>query len=105
MSALSQMSLWINDLLAGPRGRRLCLEFALESERLMHPDFSINSFRVAAFRAGHELDPGKGTSVTYLGHPGSKPLQSAPLPADVSDEMQALTLATVTPELLRSCIA
>lgn len=105
MSSPSQISVSIDDLLAGPRGRRLCLEFVLESERLQYPDFSTNSFRAAAFRAGYELDPGKGRSVVYIGHPGNEPMPPAPLPTDVSDEMQKLTLATVTPEMLRTCIA
>lgn len=45
-------------LLAGPRGRRMCLQLAAE----LDPDVST-----AVFRLGYELDPGKGTSTVMFG--------------------------------------
>ncbi|MFZ3452453.1 hypothetical protein [Arthrobacter sp. 7Tela_A1] len=44
-------------LLKGPRGRRLCLELAMELD---------SGVRNAAFHLGYELDPGKGTSTVLF---------------------------------------
>ncbi|WP_312178750.1 hypothetical protein [Arthrobacter sp.] len=44
-------------LLEGPRGRRLCLELAMELDPAV---------RSAVFRLGYELDPGRGTSTVLL---------------------------------------
>ncbi|WP_066301113.1 hypothetical protein [Arthrobacter luteolus] len=44
-------------LLDGPRGRRLCLELAMELDP---------GVRNAVFRLGYELDPGKGTSTVLF---------------------------------------
>ena len=59
-------------VLAGPRGRRLCLEVAAE----LDPDV-----RNAVFQLGYELDPGRGTSVVMFGDlskdAGSRPAASA----------------------------
>lgn len=44
-------------LLAGPRGRRLCLELVMEMS---------SEIRSAAFWLAHDLDPGKGTSRVIL---------------------------------------
>ncbi len=44
-------------LLAGPRGRRLCLELAMEADQ---------EVRNAVFWLAHEQDPGKGTSRVQL---------------------------------------
>ena len=43
-------------LLAGPRGRRLVLEYALASELAHHPDRSELTFGYAAMRAAHDND-------------------------------------------------
>ena len=52
------MNAEIEPLLAGPRGRRMCLQLAAE----LDPDVSM-----AVFRLGYELDPGKGTSRVMFG--------------------------------------
>ena len=52
------MNAEIEPLLAGPRGRRMCLQLAAE----LDPDVSM-----AVFRLGYELDPGKGTSTVMFG--------------------------------------
>jgi hypothetical protein len=51
------MSLDGESLLEGPRGRRLCLELAME----LDPDI-----RVMVFRLGYDLDSGRGTSRVLL---------------------------------------
>ncbi|MCQ1955437.1 hypothetical protein NNX39_02815 [Arthrobacter sp. zg-Y826] len=54
-------------LLEGPRGRRLCLELAVELDQ---------DIRSAVFWLGYELDPGKGTSTVLLGSSGPRELPS-----------------------------
>lgn len=54
-------------LLEGPRGRRLCLELAAELNQ---------DIRSAVFWLGYELDPGKGTSTVLFGSAGPGDLPS-----------------------------
>ncbi|MCQ1999613.1 hypothetical protein [Arthrobacter zhaoxinii] len=54
-------------LLEGPRGRRLCLELAAELNQ---------DVRSAVFWLGYELDPGKGTSTVLFGSAGPDDLPS-----------------------------
>ena len=69
-------------LLAGPRGRRMCLEHAMDLDQ----DISA-----AAFQLAYDLDPGKGTSLVRFGlmaptesndddgrHAAASPEQSSP---------------------------
>lgn len=92
-------------LLAGPRGRRLLLEFALASERIMQPDYSKFRLLPAVSSAGYELDPGRGSSrvmaVIGEGEPNCKPAS----PHDVSVAMDLVPLAEVTSELLCRSLA
>lgn len=79
-------------LLAGPRGRRLCLELAEELDPAV---------RSAVFDLGYELDPGKGTSRVLFGlmvpsdsgSGGDDGSCSGP----VSPEELAAVLASMTP--------
>ncbi|MCC3293087.1 hypothetical protein LJ756_00430 [Arthrobacter sp. zg-Y411] len=79
-------------LLAGPRGRRLCLEVAAE----LDPDV-----RNAVFQLGYELDPGRGTSVVMFGDlskdAGSRPAASA-------DTLAALLGSMDVPDLTEDLI-
>ena len=47
-------------LLAGPRGRRLLLEFAREADRATQQNYDRSSFNSAVFYAAHDLDPNPG---------------------------------------------
>lgn len=99
------MALTPDSLLAGPRGRRLCLEFALASERHLHPE----SLRLAemANEAAEPFEPGDLKSRRYLGRAlfGSRtpPRPPAPqrTPADVAAVLDDTDLADPTEDLLR----
>lgn len=88
-------------LLAGPRGRRLCLEFA-RSQHEDSPEAALLS--EAIFYAAYDLDPGRGTSTVLFGlgidqRPSYSPedvarlLAVVPL-AEPDDRTLLLTLAT-----------
>lgn len=89
------MDLDADALLAGPRGRRLCLEHARGSWR---PDATpeIDRLRQATFWAAYELDPGKGTSRSLL-TVGTGPAPAPPpsAPADVARLIDAVPLAAL----------
>ena len=86
------MSLSSADLLAGPRGRRLCLEMA----RTARTDSTeaTEALSSALFYAAYDLDPGRGTSVVLFG-PGAD-RRSGPPPAPSPAEVGRL-LGTVSP--------
>ncbi|SJN11622.1 hypothetical protein FM113_12530 [Leucobacter sp. 7(1)] len=90
-------------LLAGPRGRRLLLEFALASERQRDPEYREESLTAGVFLASYHLDPGKGTSVQLFGDVGAETQEISP--AEIASRMGAVPLVEVTPELLRDCVA
>jgi hypothetical protein len=70
------------ELLAGPRGRRLCLELA----KTLSPRATE-----LVFWLGYELDPGKGTSRGLLTADGGAPA-AGPRPAVSTDRLaRALT--------------
>ncbi|NLU64287.1 hypothetical protein HCA61_18745 [Rhodococcus sp. HNM0563] len=73
-------------LLAGPRGRRLLLEFAREADRATQQNYDRSSFNSAVFYAAHDLDPNPGV----IFGPGA----DEPLP-DISPDEVARRLATV----------
>ena len=74
-------------LLAGPRGRRLCLQLAAE----LDPDISS-----AVFDLGYDLDPGKGTSRVRIGvMTSAADGDGAPDAADSSAENLASLLTAV----------
>nr|NIL80689.1 hypothetical protein [Rhodococcus kroppenstedtii] len=50
----------VETLLAGPRGRRLLLEYALTADRLSNMQ-SQNSFHMAVFLAAYHLDVDHGS--------------------------------------------
>lgn len=82
------------ELLAGPRGRRLILEYALASELSRDPDRSDLTFGYAAMHAGRELSH----------HPHrSAPARRSAL--DAADRLALADIAEPTPELLRAALA
>lgn len=92
-------------LLAGPRGRRLLLEFAIASEQLTDPEYHEDSLSSAAFFASYDLDPDKGTSVQLMiGYPDAKFQAAQVTPHEVARRLSGVDLAEVTPDLLRHCL-
>ncbi|WP_084073766.1 hypothetical protein [Demequina sp. NBRC 110052] len=92
-------------LLAGPRGRRLCLELALGwAHEPLHSD---GEFSLAVFAAAYDLDPGRGTSRVIIsfseGGDGPERPPSAS-PADVATAWDALPLGTVDGERLLAAV-
>ena len=94
-----------DQLLAGPRGRRMLLDFAQEFGREAdvadrHP---LDS---AAFDASYRLAKLAGRSITRFGWPPVDPEEiPSATPADVAAALATSPLPTPTPELLRSCLA
>ena len=101
------MSLRAADLLAGPRGRRLCLEMALTLRAT--ESTATEELRTAVFYAAYDLDPGRGSSRVLFGpgedersgpppapapHEVARLLDAAPLP-DVDESTLLLALSTV----------
>ena len=78
-----------DQLLAGPRGRRLCLSLAAELEPRI---------RMAVFDLGYELDPGNGVSVVRFGT-STDAGGAADLPAASPEELGALLAALDVPAL------
>ncbi|MET4540879.1 hypothetical protein ABIE37_002667 [Arthrobacter bambusae] len=70
----------MDSLLQGPRGRRLCLELAMELDQ---------DIRIAVFHLGYDLDPGAGRSRRML---TMDPVGEAPppLPEPTIDELAGL---------------
>jgi hypothetical protein len=60
------------DLLAGPRGRRLCLEFAMQHDESGPSD--LDELRTAVFYAAYETASKQGTAIAvYSSEPGGEP--------------------------------
>lgn len=96
-------------LLTGPRGRRMLLAFALESERASASDYEQWQFHRAVADASYELDPGRGTSRVRMrigdgdGDPEGYP--PTPTPEEVAELLDAVVLAEVTQALLRTALS
>ena len=77
-------------LLEGPRGRRLCLELAMELDA---------DIRTAFFWLGYDLDPGKGTSTVLMASfsDDTAAAGAAPSPEHPSPEQLAAMLASLAP--------
>ena len=90
-------------LLAGPRGRRLLLEYAFTSEGFYEPEYREDSLRAGVFLASYHLDPGKGTSAQLVGDVDAEIQKTTP--TEVAARLDTVSLAEVTPELLRDCLA
>ena len=88
----------MDPLLHGPRGRRLCLELAMQLE----PDV-----KTAAFWLAYELDGGRGTSRVLLtaessGDIGTMP--SAPSPKELAGRLASLNFAGLDNELMQAAL-
>ena len=73
------------DLLAGPRGRRLCLELAQRAD---------DDVARRVFYAAHDLDPGAGTSRVVMFGPGAAGRPQA-TPHEVADAISRASLPTL----------
>ncbi|MFB0834360.1 hypothetical protein ACX8Z9_09075 [Arthrobacter halodurans] len=82
----------LESVLEGPRGRRLCLELAME----LDPDV-----RDAVFRLGYDLDPGKGKSRVMFGAGFD---DTGPPPPSPSPEQLAAALASLNPAALNDSL-
>ena len=85
-------------LLQGPRGRRLCLELAMQ----LDPDV-----QTAAFWLAYELDRGSGTSRVLLtasscGDIAAPP--SPPLPGELAARLASLNFAGLNSELMQQAL-
>ncbi|GGC68718.1 hypothetical protein GCM10011410_21880 [Hoyosella rhizosphaerae] len=90
------------DLLTGPRGRRLLLKFALEAERVHGVKQGRDSLRYAVVRASHHLEPGQGA----VYRSGAESVwRTVITPEEVAYRLSEMTLPAVTPSMLRSALA
>ena len=82
-------------LLAGPRGRRLCLEVAEAAATAASQDAKRSGFGLARFYAAHHMDPGRGRSAVIFG-PGSDAGLPAPSPEGVAELLDTVPLPALT---------
>lgn len=98
-------------LLAGPRGRRFLLEYALASELAQHPVRGAESFGQAASDAAHHLDPDSVNSRvlrrrSFFGWVAPEPEPEVPnvSAAGVATRLDLVELLEPTPEMLRHAL-
>lgn len=89
-------------LLEGSRGRRLLLEYAVASDHLDAPEHRDDSFSSGVFLASYHLDSGKGTSVRLFGNVDAR--IAVVTAEEVAERLAFVSLAEVTPALLRDCL-
>ncbi len=89
-------------LLAGPRGRRLCLALALGDGAPDAPT-AVQELRTAVFFAAYDLDPGRGTSVVLFG--GDTASRPRPTPAEVARLLDAVPVSEPDERTLLSALA
>lgn len=90
----------VDALLAGPRGRRMLLEFALASESGPAGSTPLNH---AVFWAVRGLEPG-GQLILFKGG-AAEPDEQPATATDVARELDATVLAEPTPHRLRAALA
>ena len=86
-------------LLQGPRGRRLCLEVAMQLDP---------GVRTAAFWSAYELESGRGTSrvllTAYSSGELATPPSSAPRPEELAARLGSLNFAGLDNELIQAAL-
>lgn len=91
-----------DQLMQGPRGRRLLLEVAMASEQFHAPEEHEDSLRSAVFLASYHLESGTDTAVSIFEYDGSG------LPemdvAEVARRLAPVHITNLTPALIRSCL-
>lgn len=91
-------------LLAGPRGRRFLLEYALESELQRNPVRTEETFGQAVVYASHRLDPDEMTASAVFGWVTSDGQPFEVTVDEVAQRLNALELLEPTPRLLRHAV-
>lgn len=91
-------------LLAGPRGRRFLLEYALASELAGNPARTERTFGYAAVRASFCLTPGERSTSALFGWRDSDERLPEVTPAEVAEHLNVLELQEPTSELLRKAL-
>ncbi|MFJ4030256.1 hypothetical protein ACIPWF_23115 [Paenarthrobacter sp. NPDC089989] len=93
------MKLDVASLLAGPRGRRLCLELAMEAD---------DEVRIAVFDLGYDRDPGAGKSRVMMSSfaPSGEvpPPMPKPTVAELADRMSRLDLHRINDALIQKAL-
>ncbi|WP_258957170.1 hypothetical protein [Rhodococcus globerulus] len=99
-------------LLAGPRGRRMLLDYVMDAEQIRRPAQHDDSFRSAIVRASHHLDPERDSSVTYSRVTDESGAQEPPEPLravvtadEVAHRLSQVPLPEVTEVALRSALS
>ncbi|MCO5224428.1 MAG: hypothetical protein M9953_03725 [Thermomicrobiales bacterium] len=94
-----------DQLMSGPRGRRMLLAFALASDHAGSPEYTEESLWHAVMHAAYDLDPGRGVSrvIMSVGYEGTPlPMMT---PEDVALRLTQVKLVDATPEVLRESLA
>ncbi|WP_241387422.1 hypothetical protein [Rhodococcus sp. CH91] len=91
-------------LLAGPRGRRLLLEYAQLADAPAREEFSQESFSAGVFYAAYQLGVANGTAGVLFGPGADQPLPNIP-PDEVARRLSAVPLPEVTEQHLRTVLA
>lgn len=97
-------------LLAGPRGRRMLLEYALMSEADKVPGQSLGSFATALWEESYNFDPDESTHICFCISTEEKPqkenLKAAKhAPAKLAKLLDRVQLLEPTPQLLLYAVA
>ncbi|SUA44861.1 Uncharacterised protein [Nocardia africana] len=90
-------------LLAGPRGRRLLLEYARIADEGAR-EHAQDSFCSGVFYAAHHLDAGSGTTCVIYGPDADQPFPTVP-PEEVARRLADVPLPDVTEKDLRAALA
>lgn len=89
-------------LLHGPRGRRLLLEYALQSELSQNPVRGSETFGHAVVMAASRLSQTRGG---VRGPGGTREKYSTVTPSEVAERLSAVELAEPVPERVRDALA
>lgn len=100
-------------LLAGPRGRRMLLDYVRDAEQIRRPEPHDSSFHSAIVRASHHLDPERDSSVTYsrvtdesgAQEPPEEPPRAVVTADEVAHRLSQVPLPEVTEGALRTALA
>ena len=92
------------ELLSGPRGRRLLLEYANLSEQVTR-DYDEGSLLYAVMHAAHQLDPGRGTSRIFVSIGGDNGDMPSVTAEEVAHRLDHVDLVEVTDDRLRLALA
>ena len=94
----------VDALLGGRRGRRLLLEFALESESILLGEDAENPLNTGMYYASYQADPDRGQGVAFFG-PGAEAARNTMVTADeVASLLAAVALVPATEGTLRRAL-